>query len=270
MRFAGHTILITGASMGVGLATAKRFYAEGAHLALLARGEGPLKEAAKGMDPTRVQLLTGDVADLAAMEGAVAKTIDRFGGIDGLVNNAGAHARGPVLTRSAAEIAQMVDVNLRAPLFLSRLVLPELASRKGFIVNVASLAGKCPLSGAATYSSTKFGLRAFTYALAEEMRGTGIRIAVVSPGPIETGFILDHLDEVEDIVFSQTMCTADDVADMILDCAVDGKVERQFPESGGRLATLGYLVPALRRALLPMLQARGRRNKAAWAERQRS
>ncbi|MEZ4320836.1 MAG: SDR family NAD(P)-dependent oxidoreductase [Myxococcota bacterium] len=261
MRFPGRTVLVTGASQGVGLATVQRFHAEGAHVVLLARREGPLKEAARGLDPQRTFVIAADVADTAALPGVVDRVIDRFGGIDGLVNNAGAHFRGPLESRSADEIATMVDVNLRAPLVLTRLVLPELRSRGGFVVNVASLAGKVPLDGAVTYSATKFGLRAFTFALAEELRGSGIRISAVSPGPIDTAFIMDEIDEVADITFSQTMCTAADVAEMVLDCAEDGTLEREFPALGGKLATLAYLVPAVRRMLKPRLEARGRRVK---------
>jgi short-subunit dehydrogenase len=92
-------------------------------------------------------------------------------------------------------------------------------------------------------------------------------VSAVSPGPIETGFILDEIDEVADITFSQTLCTADDVARMVLDCAEDGLREREFPKLGGRLATLGYLFPALRRVLRPGLEAKGRRVKARLKKR---
>ncbi|MFO7563433.1 MAG: SDR family NAD(P)-dependent oxidoreductase, partial [Enhygromyxa sp.] len=136
-------------------------------------------------------------------------------------------------------------------------VLPHLREQGGFIVNVASLAGKIPLDGAATYSATKFGLRAFSIALAEELRGTEVSVSLVSPGPIDTGFIMYLLDEVADIVFSQTMCTADEVAQMILACARDARREREFPVGGGKLATLGYLIPGLRRALKPRLERKG-------------
>ena len=78
---------------------------------------------------------------------------------------------------------------------------------------------------------------------------------------METGFILNSLDEVPDIVFSQPMSTPDEIADLILECAVDGKRERTKPASGARLATLAYLYPGLRRVLKPRLEAKGRRTK---------
>lgn len=227
---------------------------------MFARRRQLLVQAAAGLE--RALLLTGDVADIDAVSDAVRQTVSHFGALDGLVNNAGAHYRGPLEKRSPDEIAAMVDVNLRAPLVLTRLALSYLRARgRGFIVNIASLAGKVPLDGAATYSATKFGLRAFTIAMAEELRGSGITVSAVSPGPIDTGFIMDEIDQVEDIVFSQTMCTAEDVATLVLACARDGKVERAFPVGGAGLATLGYLLPGLRRRLKPYLNAKGRRAK---------
>lgn len=263
MSFEQRTVIITGASLGVGRASAEQFYRAGANVVMVARRLEPLEQAADAIgDRSRILTVAADVADNAALARLVEQSRERFGAIHGLVNNAGAHFRGKVETREAAELSTMVDVNLRAPIVLSRMVLPHLRKQGGFIVNVASLAGKVPLDGAATYSATKFGLRAFSFALAEELRGTKVSVSVVSPGPIDTGFIMDEIDEVEDIVFSQTMCTADEVATMILDCARDGRREREFPVSGGKLATVAYLVPGLRRKLKPRLEAKGAAVKA--------
>lgn len=260
MRFHNKTVLITGASFGVGRACAEAFHAEGAAVVMTARRADPLDVAARALP--RARTFAVDACDHSGMAKVLATVASELGGIDGVVNNAGAHFRGPIEGRSEAEIATMVDVNLRAPIVLTRQALPYLRRRGGgFVVNVASLAGRIPLDGAATYSATKFGLRAFTFALAEELRGSGISVSAVSPGPIDTGFIMDELDEVEDIVFSQQMCSAADVAKMVLDCADDGRRERAFPAGGARLATLGYLVPALRRRLKPMLERKGKRVK---------
>ncbi|KIG18877.1 short-chain dehydrogenase/reductase SDR [Enhygromyxa salina] len=263
MRFRDRTIIITGASLGVGRATAELFHREGANVVMVARRLEPLEQAAAALgDGDRTLTIAADVADNEALAHLVRATVERFGGIGGLVNNAGAHFRGPVATREPDELSLMVDVNLRAPIALSSMVLPHLRASGGFIVNVASLAGKVPLDGAATYSATKFGLRAFSYAMAEELRGTNVSVSVVSPGPIDTGFIMDELDEVEDIVLSQEICSAEDVAQMILACASDQRVEREFPVSGAKLATLAYLVPGLRRWLKPRLVAKGAAQKA--------
>ncbi len=258
-NFEGRTVLVTGASLGIGKAAARAFHRAGANVAMVARRRGPLEEAAAGLE--RALLITADVADPGAIEAAVDTVVARFGGLDGLVNNAGAHFRGRFEGRTPEQIAAMVDTNLRAPLVLTRMALPHLRRRGGFVVNVASLAGKIPLDGATTYSATKFGLRIFTLALAEELRGSGVTVSAVSPGPVDTGFIMDEIDRVEDIVFSQKICTAEDVAEMILACARDGRVERAYPGGASRMATLAYLLPALRRLTRPLLNRKGKRAK---------
>lgn len=156
-RFEGHTVLVTGASLGVGRAVAQQFHREGANVALVARRRAPLDEVADALGD-RVLVATADVADLSAMERVLSEVVARFGGLNGVINNAGLHHRGPVAERSAEELALMVDVNLRAPIVLTRLALPLLqAQAHAYVVNVASLAGKIPLEDAATYSSTKSG-----------------------------------------------------------------------------------------------------------------
>lgn len=258
--FANKVILITGASLGVGLETARLFHAQGAQVVLTARRAGPLKEAAACMPGAHT--IAFDACDVDASARALAEIKQRFGRLDGLVNNAGAHYRGAFAGRQTHEYATMVDVNLRAPVTLTHQALDMLRASGGFVVNVASLAGKVPLDGAAVYSATKFGLRALTYALAEELRPLGVRVSVVSPGPIDTGFIMDELETVEPVVFSQTMCSPQDVAQMIAACAKDGVIEREFPAAGAKLATLGYLIPSLRRRIKPLLERKGRRVKA--------
>ena len=263
MSFPNQTILITGASLGVGRACARAFHGLGANVVLLARTEGPLRELQEELGLDRTLVLPADVSDSGALVRAIEQSVARFGALHGLVNNAGAHARGPLEEQTPEDLATMVDVNLRGPVVLTRLALPHLRRTSGFVVNVCSLAGKVPLDGAVTYSATKWGLRTFSFALAEEVRGSGLRIAAVSPGPIETGFILEDLDQVADITFSQAMCSPEDVATMVLASAKDGRKERDFPVLGGKLATLAYLFPFLRTLLRPALEASGRRRKRA-------
>ena len=132
----------------------------------------------------------------------------------------------------------------------------------GAIINVASLHGKLASAGASTYSASKFGLRVFTLALNQELEGTGIKAAVVSPGPVDTGFIMDNLDEVDDIVFSQPMSSAEDVAQTILDLCGNKLREQDMPVSGGKLATAAYLMPWIAKIIRPSLERKGARVKA--------
>lgn len=97
------------------------------------------------------------------------------------------------------------------------------------MVNVASLTGKVPVPGSVAYSATKFGLRGFSMALADELRGTGVTVSCVSPGPVETQFIMAELDTVTDLTMSQPMVTADQIAALVVRCALDDKLERATP-----------------------------------------
>lgn len=266
--WSGKTVIITGASAGVGLACARKFSVLGANLVLVARGPKALKAAAEDLDiQGRVITIAMDVSDASECTNLFRKAEFEFGAIHALINNAGFHARGPVEEIDPLDIARMVDVNLRAPLVLSRLVLPYLRSAgEGAIVNVASLAGCTPVKNAAGYSASKFGIRVFGQALADELRGSGIHVGAVSPGPIDTGFIMDEIDEVADITFSQSMSTAEQVADAVVAVA-SGKPEEKLPYIGGFLTTLSYLFPRLRRALVPVMERKGRKAKAFYRSR---
>jgi len=269
MIFNNKTVIVTGASAGVGAAVARRFAKLGANIVLVARGAQALEVVAKELaELTDVYIHVMDVASNQACNELIDKVLEKFGRIDVLVNNAGYHQRGDVINNNTDDLALMVDVNLRAPIALASLVLPHMVVNKsGAIVNVGSLAGRAPLQGAATYSATKAGLRAFSYALADEVSDSGINVGLVSPGPIDTGFIMDDMDVVEDIVFSQPLSSAEQVADAIVKVAQGKKAEISLPASSGFLTTISYLFPWLRRKTRPALYRKGRRAKARIAAR---
>lgn len=262
MGFRGKTVIITGGSDGVGAATAGRFADAGANLVLAARGRKKLDAVAgKLREKTQVEIFPMDVADSEACVNLFKKAQFEYGRIDILINSAGYHERGAAETVEADDLGRMVDVNLRAPIVLCRIALPYLREAGGAIVNVGSLAGRTPVPYSATYSATKAGLRAFTYALHEELRGSGIKVAVVSPGPIDTGFIMSDIDKVSDLTFSQPMSTADDVARAILELCRNRKRETVMPRISGYLTATTYLMPWIWPLLRPMLERRGARAK---------
>ncbi len=268
--FSGLTAVITGASAGIGEATAEGFSKAGANVVLVARGADRLHALADRLRDAGGSALAvpTDVVDPGSCHALFDRACAEFGGVDVLVNNAGANKRGPIESYSAEELAAVVQVNLIAPIVLTRLALPHLRkSSAGAVVNVASLAGRVPVPHEAVYSATKFGLRAFTIAMAEELASSGVHMSVVSPGPVDTGFIMEDIDHVPDLVFSQPMSTSAEIAELVLQCAADGRVERMRPRLGGHLATLGYVFPPLRRVLLPLLERKGRRAKARFAAR---
>ncbi len=261
--FNDKTVIITGGSEGVGAATARKFAEHGANLVLVARSKRKLERIAEELrSKTRVEIVAMDVSDADACANIYKKAEFEFGCVNVLVNNAGYHERGLVDSVSADDLAAMIDVNLKAPILLCKLAIKYLKEAGGgAIINVASLAGRTPVPGAATYSATKFGLRAFTFALGEELRGTNIKLAAVSPGPIDTGFIMDNIDVVADITFSQPMSTAEEVAQEILNLVANDKRERSMPPVSGFLTTMMYLFPWLGRVVRPLLDRIGRNVK---------
>jgi len=263
MIFKGKTVVITGGSDGVGAATARQFAAAGANLMLIARGKKKLEAiAAELRDKTRVEILAMDVSDSEACVNVFKKAEFEFGRIDILVNNAGFHERGPFESVSAEDHSKMVDVNVRAPIMLSRIVLPYLhEAGGGAIINVGSLAGRSPLPQQATYSATKAALRTFSFAMFEELRGTNIKIAVVSPGPLDTTFIMSNLDVVADLTMSQPITTADEVAQAVLDLCSNNQREIAMPAISNAMTAVNAWMPWVGRVLRPLLERKGARVK---------
>jgi short-subunit dehydrogenase len=272
MIFKDKTVIITGGSEGVGASAARKFAQAGANLMLVARTKRKLEVIAEELrDKTRVEIFVMDVADAEACVNVFKKAAFEFGRIDVLINNAGFHQRGPVESISAEDMGRMIDVNLKAPVVLSRIALPYLREQgRGAIINVGSLAGRSPLPNQATYSASKAGLRTFTYAMFEELRGSGIKMGLVSPGPIDTGFIMSNLDVVSNLTLSQPISTADEVAEAILDLCGNRQREIAMPAISGVLTTLNYVMPWLGRLMRPVLEHKGarvKRNLRAQAER---
>lgn len=262
------TVVITGASKGVGAACAFKFaehYADGVNIVAVARNVSGLRELKEKLSlypNCQVLMVTGDVGINSCCKHIVDQAISEFGKINVLVNNAGLHHRGDFENRTPDEMANMVGVNLKAPIYLSALALPHMPiKQQSAIVMVGSLAGRAPLQGAAVYSATKAGLRAFTFALADELKDKKIKVALVSPGPINTGFIMDEIDNVEDIVYSQPMSSVEQVADAVLTLSQNDKTEIAMPWLSGILTTISYLFPGIRRASRPLLYRIGAKNK---------
>ena len=264
MIFNDKTVIITGGSDGVGAATARLFAEAGANLMLVARGKKNLELIAEELrDKTRVEIFAMDVSDSEACVDLFKKAQFEFDRVDILVNNAGYSKRGDVETVDANDLGKIIDVNLKAPIMLSRLALPYLREAEGgAIINVGSLAGRTPVPGSASYAASKAGLRSFTYTLGIELAGSGIKLAVVSPGPIDTGFIMADIDATSDLTFSQPLSTAEEVAQVILDLCGNTLRERTMPWASGLLTTFMYLFPALSPVVLPLLERKGARVKA--------
>ena len=265
------TVVITGGSEGVGAAAARLFADAGANLMLVARTRKNLEAVADELrDRTRVEIFAMDVTDAGACVDVFKKAAFEFGHVDILVNNAGYNARGNVADVASAELGKIVDVNLRAPIILSRIAIPYLKENgSGVIINVGSMAGRTPVPGSTTYAATKAGLRSFTLALAEELQVSGIKVGLVSPGPIETQFILADIDQTADITLSQPMSTAEEVAQTIVDLCGNSVREVAMPRLTGILTTVNYLFPWVGRQMRPLLEKKGRRFKEKYKAEQK-
>jgi short-subunit dehydrogenase len=264
MIFKDKTVIITGGSEGVGAATARLFAEAGANLLLVARTKKNLEAIAADLrDKTRVEIFAMDVSDPDACVDMFKKADFEFGRIDILVNNAGFHERGPFEKVDVADLGKMIDVNLKAPIMLTRIALPYMKDAGGgAIINVGSLAGRTPVPNSATYAASKAGLRSLTYSLASELEGTKIKVAVVSPGPIDTGFIMANIDNTSNLTFSQPLSTPEDVAQVILDLCGNGQKEAVMSWLSGVTTTASYLMPWLGKLMLPILERKGANAKA--------
>ena len=188
---AGKVALLTGASSGLGRATAVALAQAGADVALLARGKHDLEQAAAEVEWAggRGLVLVADLADAEALVGAVAKVVEAFGRVDVLVNAAGTDAPAPVAELAVQDFDRVLAVNLRAPFVLAKAVVPHMrATGAGTIVNVSSVAGKRGWANAAAYCASKFALTGLTQALAAEGRADGIRACVLYPGAMATSW----------------------------------------------------------------------------------
>jgi NADP-dependent 3-hydroxy acid dehydrogenase YdfG len=224
----GAVALVTGASSGIGAATARRLAAEDVAVALVARRRDRLDQvahdiAARGGHAVAVE---ADITDPDESERAVQDTLDRFGRLDVLVNNAGIMLLGTALHTTVEEWDRMVALNVSALLHLTHAAVPYLIDAASTaprqvadIVNVSSTAGRIARPASSVYNLTKFGLQGFTESLRQELLPERVRVSVVEPGIVDTE-LAGHLDDATRCATLRQVSgiealRADDVADVI-------------------------------------------------------
>ena len=190
MRLSGSHVLVTGASRGIGECLAREAARRGALVTLVARSPGALSELA---GETGGHALPADLADRTQLAGLVDRAAAQAGRpVDVLVNNAGLDAAAGLLELQADELADVVAVNLHAPIELTRQALPGMVERgRGHVVNVSSGFSTVNAPGLTPYCATKAGLSHFTGGLSLEVRGTGVETTLVEPGPVRTDLYAD-------------------------------------------------------------------------------
>jgi short-subunit dehydrogenase len=187
-----HTALITGASSGFGVEFAKRFARDGFDLVLVARSEPPMQELAEQLQGTHAITATVIAKDLASAEACDELVVDlheRGINVDALVNNAGFAQYGPFVEADPAVLHTMLSVNVVALTELTRALLPGMVERRwGRIVNLGSIGSFAPAPMTGAYAATKAYVLSLSLALTEELKGTGVTVTALCPGPTATGF----------------------------------------------------------------------------------
>lgn len=186
MEIAGSTALVTGASSGIGRAVAVALAETGAQVVGLGRDLPALHALA---ETDGVTVLRVDLESAGELQRFVEQSLSDLPPVDTLVNCAGSGRFGPLAEHSAADLDRLIDVNVRAPISLTRAVLPGMRQRgRGRVVNVASIAGRLGVPNETVYSATKGALAVFSRALDAELAGTGVGVTVVVPGVVQTSF----------------------------------------------------------------------------------
>jgi len=180
--------IVTGASSGLGKATALKFAGEGARVALVARRADELAKVAREIENAGgvAHSIAADVTNDADVERIVRATVAAFGGIDILVNAAGIIANGSLETTKLADWDYLFRINTRAPFYLTQCALPHLAARQGNVVNVSSVTGIRAFPGLLAYCSSKAALDQMTHCLALELASKGVRVNAINPGVVVT------------------------------------------------------------------------------------
>ena len=229
-RLAGTVALVTGASSGIGEATAAALAAEGAALAIAARRRDRLDDLAARIGANgegRVLVLETDVTDEEQARAAVERTAAELGRLDTLVNNAGVMLLGPIVGAPVEEWRRMVELNLLGLLYCTHAALPHLLEAAAAkprqvadIVNVSSVAGRVARLGSGVYNATKFGVGAFSESLRQEGVPIGVRVTLIEPGAVATELAGHNRPEVLQTIRSNfegvERMSAEDIAESIV------------------------------------------------------
>jgi NAD(P)-dependent dehydrogenase (short-subunit alcohol dehydrogenase family) len=241
MELSGSAVLVTGASTGIGAATARAFGKLGARVGLVARRQELLDKVAeetKAAGAPDVAVWSADLSNLDLAEKVALEAWERFDGIDVLVNNAGAPKRKHVTRLTFDEVEEIMRLNYLSPVRMTLALLPLMRERgKGAIVNVASLAGRVAPPREAAYAGSKFALNGFTEVMAVDLYDEPIRVHAIQPGPIETP-IWGDVPGNEPPAYDGEFYPPEDCADAIIDVLTGEGFERYIPPDLRDIAAL--------------------------------
>ena len=228
---AGKRVVITGASSGIGAALARRLAGHGAVVGLIARRSERLAQVLADCRQTSAAstMWVADLADTGTVGALAARAWDELGGIDVLVNNAAMPKRRRVDALDPAEVEDVMRVNFFAPMRLTLAVLPRMLQRgHGVVANVASVGGRLGIIHEAAYCASKFALCGWSESMAVDLHGTGIRVKLIEPGPVDTE-IWDHPGS-EEPLFQGPKVPPEQVADGIIAALDTERFEHYLPD----------------------------------------
>ncbi|RLQ22474.1 SDR family oxidoreductase [Seongchinamella sediminis] len=241
MDLNGKLIVLTGASGGIGRAMAASLAGAGARLVLVGRDDARLEQLRATLPGAGHSSVAADLTTAAGRDSVVAAC---HGQLDLLVNNAGVNHFGLLEQQSDQQLQQMIEVNLLAPMLLTRALLPQLQARQGCVVNIGSGFGSIGFAGYCAYSASKFALRGFTEALRRELADSGVRVQYLAPRAVATDMNPPEVVALNDELGNRTD-SPETVASELLALLASGKAARHI---GGRerfFARLNSVFPGL-------------------------
>jgi NADP-dependent 3-hydroxy acid dehydrogenase YdfG len=222
-QLTGKVALVTGASSGIGRATALALAEAGADVAIGARRTDRLTELSEEITKHGVRVLAVDldVTDEAACNRAVERTVTDLGGLDILVNNAGVMLLGQIEGADTEDWRRMVNTNVLGLMYMTHAGLPHLLERRGVVVQMSSVAGRIARLGSGAYNASKWAVNAFSESLRQEVTGRGVRVVLIEPGVVETE-LREHItqpaakEQIQSMADSMRQLQPEDVATAVL------------------------------------------------------
>jgi len=244
------TVIITGASSGIGLALAKLYLQKGWNVTLGARRSEPMNEVCKSFSADKYMTVQTDVTHVADCENLIHKTVDKFGRIDCLINNAGISMRARFNDVEVDVLKKVMDVNFWGAVYCTKAALPHIKDTKGSVAGIGSIAGFRGLPARTGYSASKFALNGFLESLRTEELKTGVHVLTACPGFTASNIrkkalIQDGSQQGESPRQEQKMMTADEVADRIVDAIEKRKRTLVLTRQGKLTVFLNKFLPKL-------------------------
>ncbi len=269
--FAG-TAIVTGAASGIGLYLAKRLLAENWQLTAMDVQFSALHSVLSNMaGEEQLLLLNTDVSQAAAWESALHQTLEKFGAVDLVINNAGIIIPALIENSGPALIDRHVDINLKGVMYGTSLCAAQMirAGRGGHIINLSSMAGIAPVPGIGAYSASKFGVRAYSLIARQELRSRGIAVTCVCPDLVDTPMLDEQLkyDEAAITFSGPGAMSVQRVGDAILRSLKTRPAELIIPDHRGWLSKIASMFPSLMQPLKRIMEEKGRRRAEQYRHR---